>query len=200
MIVESLAAELGVRPQGLATSQHQSAPSRGSVSVRFFRTRVNIKWWVALFTILIAGCDNSEARVTINANLPAPLEPGMLSVKVDDGLHTVTLAGSDFQPAGGDQYNGPAVETANHGTMVVSYTLATPGAPASVSSGSVELTLRNDWTYGVDIRADTADPRRLCLGCSGSKGFSLAPEFRSARADSVFLVWGGNSISHPVIY
>ena len=165
-----------------------------------FRTRLHIKCSVVLVAVLIAGCDNSEARVAINASLPAPLEPGMLTVKVDDGLHSVTLTGSDFQLAGGDQYNGPSVATANHGTMVVSYTLATTGSPTSVSSGSIELPLRNDWIYGVDIRADTADPRRLCLGCSGSKAFSLAPEFRSARADSVFLVWGGNSISHPVIY
>lgn len=93
-----------------------------------------------------------------------------------------------------------ALETASGGTLTITYALAVSGTLATASSGSIELPLRQDWIYGVDIRADTTDPRRLCFGCIGSKAFSLAPEFRSAEAESVYVVWGGNSISHPVIY
>jgi len=124
----------------------------------------------------------------------------MLKVKVDDGRRVWNLTGADFHLAGGNQYNAPILQTANQGTLVVSYSLIPLGSAAAVSTGTIELPLRSDWAYGVDIKPDTADPRRFCLGCAGSKAFPLAPEFRTLQADSVYLVWGGNSISHPVIY
>jgi hypothetical protein len=124
----------------------------------------------------------------------------MLRVKADDGQSVWNLTGVDFDPVGGAQYRGPTLQTANHGTLTVSYAFVPIGSVAIVSAGAIELPLRNDWGYGVDIHPDTADPRLLCFGCAGSKAFSLAPEFRSFQAESVYVVWGGNSISHPVIY
>ena len=142
----------------------------------------------------------SDARVTINAWLPAPLAAGMLKVKVDDGRTVWNLTGADFQLVGGTQHKGPALQTTNHGTLTVSYALIPLGSSVAVSAGAIELPLKKDWSYGVDIHADTANPSRSCFGCSGSRAFPLAPNFRSSRADSVYMVWGGNSITNPVIY
>jgi len=163
-------------------------------------TRLGFVCLVGCIAPLLGGCSNAEARVTINAWLPAPLASDMLKVRIDDGRTVWNLTGADFQLAGAAQYNGPMLQTASQGTLTVSYTLVPPAPGIAVSTGSIELPLRNDWGYGVDIRPDTADPRRFCFGCIGSKAFLLAPEFRSSQADSVYLLWGGNSISHPVIY
>ncbi|MFL5470180.1 MAG: hypothetical protein ACJ8AE_10330 [Gemmatimonadaceae bacterium] len=164
-------------------------------------THLRFPFLFTLVATLLVGCASAnESRVTVNAWLPVPLEPQMLRVKVDDGQHVWNLTGSDFHPVGSTQHNGPTLQTANHGTLTVSYALVVPGAAATISSGAIDLPLRKDWGYGVDIHADTADPRRFCFGCAGSKAFPLASEFRSSQADSVYVVWGGNSISHPVIY
>jgi hypothetical protein len=163
-------------------------------------TRLGFACLVVCSATLLGGCSSSnDARVTIGAWLPAPLALGMLSVRVDDGRSVWKLTAADFHLVGGTQYSGPTLQTANDGTLTVSYTLV-PAAAAAVSAGAIELPLRKDWGYSVDIRPDTADPRRLCFGCAGSKGFPLAPEFRTLLADSVYVVWGGNSISHPVTY
>jgi hypothetical protein len=164
-------------------------------------TRLGVACLLACMPQLLGGCSNSdESRVTINAWLPVPLEPGMLRVKADDGNAVWNLTGVDFHLVSGAQYRGPTLQTANHGTLTVSYAFLPLGSGATVSAGAVELPLRRDWGYGIDIRPDTADPRLLCFGCAGSKAFPLAPEFRSFRAESVYVVWGGNSIRHPVIY
>ena len=155
---------------------------------------------VAVAALLSTSCAHDQAKVTIRANLPQPLRVDMLTVKIDDGRQVRTLTGADFKLLGGNQHRGPTLGTSTHGTLIVSYSLRSSASLSDVSSGQIELPLRKDWTYGVDVLADTADPRRLCFGCQGSKAFSLAPDFRSPLADSVYVVWGGNSISHPVIY
>lgn len=152
-------------------------------------------------TTLLGGCSSTNPpSVTIDAWLPAPLALGMLSVKVDDGRSVWNLTGVDFYQASGIQYNGPNLRTAGDGTLTVSYTLVSLASAAVVSTGAIQLPLRKDWGYSVDIRPDTTDPRRLCFGCAGSRAFPLAREFRTLQADSVYVVWGGSSISHPVTH
>ncbi|HJQ52316.1 MAG TPA: hypothetical protein VJ825_00620 [Gemmatimonadaceae bacterium] len=148
----------------------------------------------------LAGCTSGEAKIRVDAWLPAPLSPAMLTVNVSDGRSSRTLTGGDFQLVGGFQYHGPTIETSNQGTLKIDYVLVPVGSTVPVSSGSVELPLRPDWSYGVTIRPDSADPRRFCFGCQGAKAFPLAPAFRISQTDSIYVVWGGNSIRHPVIY
>lgn len=46
----------------------------------------------------------------------------------------------------------------------------------------------------------TVDPIRQCFGCFGSVAFDLLPAYRTVDHDSIWVVWGGNSISNPVTY
>lgn len=57
-----------------------------------------------------------------------------------------------------------------------------------------------DWIHGVDIHAANEDPRRYCMGCLGSVRFPLDPEGQSPAANAIYVIWGGNSISSPVVY
>jgi hypothetical protein len=44
------------------------------------------------------------------------------------------------------------------------------------------------------------NPTQYCLGCLGSRSFPLSVAYRRVAADSVWVTWGGNSISNPVVY
>jgi hypothetical protein len=52
----------------------------------------------------------------------------------------------------------------------------------------------------VDLIHQTTNPDEACFGCVGSQVFPLAPAYRATGRDSLWVVWGGNSISDPVIY
>jgi hypothetical protein len=151
---------------------------------------------VALLIALIG----EDARISISADIAPPLSLDMLTVTLRDRDRLLTWHGADFRPrpenatpSTGDQdtfTSGPDLE--------LNYQLESGGEV--LSSGSVILPRRSDWSWGVTIWARTTDPGEECFGCFGSAAFPLAPAFRAAGRDSVWLVWGGNSISDPVIY
>ena len=156
---------------------------------------------LALACALVAGCsifERDEARVGIQAYLPDPFRIEWLKVTVEENGRRHQVEARDYERFG-TQYNGPTFETRTSGTLRVSYVLTHPTG-GEISSGLVELDLRADWGWGVTIHADTANPERMCFGCIGSRAFALAPAFRIPAADSVYVVWGGNSIKNPVIY
>lgn len=53
---------------------------------------------------------------------------------------------------------------------------------------------------GASVRSATTDPKFECFGCLGSQAFPLIAEYQAPDRDSIWVVWGGNSISDPVIY
>ena len=147
--------------------------------------------------LLLAGCGESLVRVSFRAR--EPLDISMLRVEIRDGGRVRRFTGSDFRPRGGGMYDSPEVGTFAAGTLHISYALVTD-ANQTVSRGELELPLRSDWRYGIDILPDTSDPTRHCFGCMGSRSFALLPEWRAPAFDSVYVVWGGNSIRNPVVY
>jgi len=148
----------------------------------------------------LLACSGDEARVQIAFWARDPLTIGMLNVRVQDGRHAYVLGREDFRDRRGVPfYDSPDLSTATRGTLRVGYALiASNGDTASV--GDIELLLRPDWRWGIDIIPDSADPMQPCFGCQGSRGFRLSPTFRGPRVDSVFVLWGGNSIKKPVVY
>jgi hypothetical protein len=71
---------------------------------------------------------------------------------------------------------------------------------ALLSSGSIELPLQHDWIWSVELRpGDTEDPLASCNGCYGAKSFPLVPDGPEG-ARRFWAIWGGNSISAPVVY
>ena len=152
----------------------------------------------AAVCLLLAGCGDS-AKISAEARLGPPLDVGMLSVTVRDRDREWTWSGSDFhttmtQPTPTTDER----DTHTKGSAEVSFRLEQAGAV--LSEGSVTLPLRADWRWGVTVIAQTIDPVQSCFGCVGSMAFPLAASHRAPDRDSIWVVWGGNSISDPVTY
>ncbi len=69
-----------------------------------------------------------------------------------------------------------------------------------VATEDANLPLRSDWRHDVQCAVGRLNPYRMCMGCSGFEATSLGPELGFAEGDSLFVVWGGTSISSPVLY
>jgi hypothetical protein len=91
------------------------------------------------------------------------------------------------------------LQTPLHGEMRVSFTLRRPNGD-TISSGGKTVRLRPDRVVGFLITTATVNPSLMCLSCGGAVAFPLSESFRVAGRDSVWIVWGGNSISNPVLY
>ena len=164
------------------------------------RRRLN-KLGFLLASVLLAGTGcgllkeaTAEVTDTPRSNLPA----SAFRVVIDDGGPTRTFRGVDMPAKYGTTLATPTFSTATSGTLSITYTLEISNSV--VSEGLVTLPLRDDWTWGARIEVDSLDPKRLCMGCFGSKSFPLAAAYRRVPADSVWVTWGGNSIKNPVVY
>jgi hypothetical protein len=127
----------------------------------------------------------------------------MLSVEVRDVRRLIRWDASDFRPhpedPGAPFLSTPEVETSTSGPdLEVTYQLES--GSAVVSTGTVSLPRRSDWRWGVTISASTTNPSEDCFGCFGSQAFPLAEALRAPGQDSIWVVWGGNSIDDPAIY
>lgn len=149
--------------------------------------------------LLAAGGCGPDARLSVSAPLVPPLALGMLTVTVRDGHRMWQWDGDDFRATRDNATpHTPEVPTRTRGEAEVNFRLRT--TDAIVSQGTVTLPLREDWQWSVSIHPATRDPKLECFGCVGSRAFPLAPAARPAGRDSIWLVWGGNYISNPVIY
>ena len=153
--------------------------------------------------VLFAGACGDEARISVTAALPSPLAVEMLSVEVRDADRLIRWTPADFRPdpedPGAPFLTTPEVATSTSGPdIVVTYRLESGGAV--VSTGTVTLPRRSDWRWGVNISASTTNSQEDCFGCVGAQGFPLAEAFRPPGQDSIWVVWGGNSIDDPAVY
>jgi len=148
--------------------------------------------------LLLLGCGD-EARISAEARLDPPLAVDMLTITVRDPGHTWTWESADFHTTTARPTpTTTEEETRTSGSAQVSFRLEDAGD--LVSQGSISLPLQSDWRWGVTVTAATTDPREECLGCMGSMAFPLPESYRATDRDSLWLVWGGNSISNPGIY
>jgi hypothetical protein len=154
---------------------------------------------VALIAAALGGC-GEESRISISADLPPPLSADLLTVTVQDGEHVMRWSGPDFQPRSNNATpTTPEAEIATSGPdLELTFLLEYQGD--LISSGSITLARRSDWRWGISIWAATENPELSCFGCEGSQAFGLPATFQVPERDSIWVVWGGNSISDPVIY
>jgi hypothetical protein len=141
---------------------------------------------------VLAGCDETS-RISAVARLDPPLTINMLTVSARDKDRDWTWRGPDFRSS--LERPTPTTrerETGTEGEIQVSFRLQAKGE--TVSEGSVSLPLRRDWSWGVQVVSATADPGQACFGCTGSKAFPLAREYRGPERDSVWILWGGHAI------
>jgi len=153
-----------------------------------------------LIGLPVSGCGAPETTIQALADLAPPLALDMLSVTVADRAPIVHWTGEDFRT--GPTFAVPATPPATVGNtgeaLTVTFNLVANGA--TISTGSVSLPARSDWAWTINILSRTSDPAFQCLGCVGSRAFTLPEAWRSPGRDSLWIVWGGNSISNPVVY
>jgi hypothetical protein len=159
---------------------------------------------LAMASLLTLGCSHepkSLARVSLDKD--TLFVPAMLHVRLDDG-HSVWTFGSDQigeDPRYPGQWWTPEVETAHSGTLTMRFSFVT-SEQDTVSVGRVSMPIRKDWRWYIGIYgAAGRSYYRNCFGCYGAEPFAiLVPTYALTGSDSVWVIWGGNSISHPVIY
>jgi hypothetical protein len=145
--------------------------------------------------LVVGGC-HEGSKISAVARLDPPLTVDMLTVNVRDDTRAWSWRGSDFHRS--LELPTPTTlsrETRTEGDVAVSFRLVADGA--TVSEGAVTLPLKRNWNWGVQVVSATSDPREACFGCVGSKAFPLAPEYRGPDRDSVWLLWGGDSLAGP---
>lgn len=130
------------------------------------------------------------------------LTPSMLEVAMSDGRSAWNFDSEDFveDPAFADAWSGPEVETRTSGTLEVRFSFCDTLGQI-VSQGEVTISLRTNWRWSIDLFRASEDPIQMCLGCFDSRSFVILDStFVESEDDSVFVVWGGNFISDPVVY
>jgi hypothetical protein len=102
---------------------------------------------------------------------------------------TELVATADYQ-----QRHSDWIETAGEEFTVRFTFVAADGA--ALSDGEVSVEVRLDWEWDVQFHLAAEDPAGRCFGCEGSHAYPLAGD----SGAQIFIVWGGNSISDPVVY
>ena len=156
--------------------------------------------------ILLLGCitnDNDELSLAqVRLVKDTLITKNMISVSISDGRSKWRFHSEDFEhnPNYIMAWCAPEIETRTEGLLVLQFYLRDPNG-GIVSNGQIELPLKGDWRWGINIWHEHRNPYFACWGCAGYKSFPiLRSECKTSEKDSVFVVWGGNSISNPVWY
>ena len=155
---------------------------------------IRVVFVVAACVSLLTGCldERAEVRLTVYKDYELNQFPE-IDVVIRDGMHASELILNESTPSVGP------FGTRKHGELKITCTVLLDGEPTQ-TRGSIELPLRPDWRWGVDFFIRDEDPAETCFGCFGSKSFELDPKLGYGEGKKFYIVWGGNSISHPVVY
>jgi hypothetical protein len=124
--------------------------------------------------------------------------PELLVLEFSDGRQGRRLTGGDFGDRTGTRWDTREFQTQTTGELVASFWLV-QGAD-TLSSGELRIDLRPDWRWNISFFREAADPSATCFGCVGAAAYELASVLKTVPADSLWLVWGGNSISDPAVF
>ncbi len=165
---------------------------------------------LAIFGIVVlTACGGDSNETTESDGEPAALAR-FVAIGWPDGtiaLDWLTIrfsAGDNLQTVQGPQLTVDDDYAQSHskwfptdttGTLTVDFKLTSPSL-GPLSEGRVELELRNDWRWEVQFHLSEHDPTERCFGCVGAESSPLATD----DTPSLWVVWGGNSISNPVVY
>lgn len=108
------------------------------------------------------------------------------------------LTASDFEKPNASNTIGP-FSTASSGLILVTAELLDQQNVA-VTSTTIELPLKPDWRYGITIAIGPDNPFFQCFGCQDYQSIPISDELAFSESDTLYLVWGRNSISQPVDY
>jgi len=141
--------------------------------------------------------EDTEARIGFNNETWRMLTPPEVRIVWDSdswlGRRTNTVE------LDGEHISAGPFATAQSGTIRIHFALLKDGVPTS-TTGEIQLGLRRDWGWGVGFMVDNESPEGRCFGCFGATEFELDPVLGYSPELKLYVVWGGNSISDPVIY
>jgi hypothetical protein len=120
---------------------------------------------------------------------------GELSARFDDGSGERAVPPAEFRQREFGFPSSATYSTRSEGAMRVNVSLRHQG---QVSEGAFDLPLRPDWRYGIAVHLTGGEAPEGCWGCLGGKAIPLASPIGTAT--TLFVAWGGNSISRPVVY
>jgi hypothetical protein len=151
---------------------------------------------IAMALVGAVGCADDEARVAVRY----VSHPELAFVPQLSGP-TVVVSAPGFRRSLSDDEIGssPAeISTPTSGTLSVQFLFGT--SATALASGTVTVDLAPDRVWSFEIGVASANPQDHCFGCVGARGFALDPSYRRTPTDSVWVVWGRNSIKHPVVF
>ncbi len=147
-------------------------------------------------SLMFVACrDSDEARIAVTYRADAIVPRAQTTVSITAGRRRYVVEGAELLPVNG---NVRYLPTPMSGEATVD--IAMRDAQGAIATGQVVLPLKSDWEWGVDLWVDSVNPSRLCFGCFGSLSFPLRSGVRRSARDSLWVVWGGNSIRNPVVY
>lgn len=152
---------------------------------------------IALAALLVA-CAGAESRIRFGVHGDVETLRPLLEITATSGDWSLSLTGSDIGTAD-SPHTTREFTTPGSGVLTVEAVLRRPGE-APLAAGSIELEIRDDWVWGVDVFLTDDNPSRTCFGCIGHEAFAIPAGLTAEPNDSLFLVWGGNSINDPVVY
>ncbi len=156
----------------------------------------------SILLLLVAGCstfeseDSSEMQLSVQGNIEVLRQAINLELAAPGWRKTLT--GTDFASPEAANRTQPFA-TPKSGTLQVQFTL-TDSTGDHLSSGAISLDIRSDWRWSVELVLSNQNPLNGCFGCIGYRSFPVDSVFQKAAKDSLYVIWGGNSIKHPVIY
>jgi hypothetical protein len=148
--------------------------------------------------VIVTGCSADQASVSYTFLEEPGFQVDLLVLEFSDGSLTRRLTDDDFEAATGSRRDTRVFGTRTAGELVTSFWLLQ--GSDTLSSGELRIELRSDWAWNIGFLRADEDPSGTCFGCVGAAPYELAPSAQAVPTDSLWLVWGGNSISDPVVF
>lgn len=155
---------------------------------------INLLLGLVLLTSCSKITDESNISFTLHYLTSDKFSNTEIKLNFDDGKAEHNLTNIDFNNGNSSEFS-----TETSGNIDISF-LILDSLLDTISSGSINLPIKSDWSWGVGLHITDSNPYNTCFGCTDSKSFILNESYIDSLYDSVFVVWGGNSIKNPVDY
>lgn len=156
---------------------------------------------VSILALVVASAtcrSDDRARVGFTFFEEPGFSADLLILEFSDGSGARRLRGVDFSRGTGSRLDTRVFETRTSGTLLTAFWLVE--GSDTLSAGDLRIDLRPDWEWNIGFMRGSENPAAMCFGCVGAAAYGIAEALQGTPSDSLWLVWGGNSISDPVVF
>lgn len=161
---------------------------------------------ILIFCVFIGSCSeiDSDKGSTIKFKVAKSMamSDDNILITVHDNFFLWRVYGEldKNAPIGSNAWLSKEFPTKSNGNMIIEFQLKTK-LNKLISRGDISIPLKEDWAWTVEFWLSSINPIKGCFGCYGSKSFPiLDTNYIKVDTDSLYVILGGNSISHPLIY